>query len=249
MSFRRSSRKRGRKYADLVWDLVCQRGLRDLIAHTFGHELTIQRLLGVLAAPFAFLIGVPWSEAGTAGALIGLKVVLNELLAYLELVKLPAAALSDKSRTIMTYALRFQELGQPRYTGWRLVGHGARAAHRDCRAWSTFRARGPDGDPSDRRRRRHRAWLAHLIARRAERTENSPRRLPASAEQVHTVGPRLRSHVILDVMRAIAAGSQRMRLRLRQQERGPGPCSAANNAASGGALPRQDGQWYQLGTP
>jgi concentrative nucleoside transporter, CNT family len=80
-------------------------GMLGAVASTFGHELTIQRLLGVIAAPFAFLIGVPWSEAGTAGALIGLKVVLNELLAYLELVKLPAAALSDKSRTIMTYAL------------------------------------------------------------------------------------------------------------------------------------------------
>ena len=75
------------------------------VASTFGHELTIQRLLGVIAAPFAFLIGVPWSEAGTAGALVGLKVVLNELLAYLELINLPAAALSEKSRIIMTYAL------------------------------------------------------------------------------------------------------------------------------------------------
>jgi CNT family concentrative nucleoside transporter len=75
------------------------------IAGTFGRELTIQWLLGVIAAPFAFLIGVPWSESATAGALIGIKIVLNELLAYLELAKLPAAALSDKSRTIMTYAL------------------------------------------------------------------------------------------------------------------------------------------------
>jgi concentrative nucleoside transporter, CNT family len=75
------------------------------IAGTFGRDLTIQWLLGVIAAPFAFLIGVPWAESGTAGALIGIKIVLNELLAYLELAKLPAAALSDKSRTIMTYAL------------------------------------------------------------------------------------------------------------------------------------------------
>jgi CNT family concentrative nucleoside transporter len=75
------------------------------VAGTFGRALTIQWLLGIIAAPFAFLIGVPWSEAGTAGALIGVKIVLNELLAYLELANLPAAALSDKSRTIMTYAL------------------------------------------------------------------------------------------------------------------------------------------------
>jgi CNT family concentrative nucleoside transporter len=75
------------------------------IAGAFGRDLTIQWLLGVIAAPFAFLIGVPWAESGTAGALIGIKIVLNELLAYLELAKLPATALSDNSRTIMTYAL------------------------------------------------------------------------------------------------------------------------------------------------
>lgn len=71
----------------------------------FGIELTFQRLLGFVGIPFAYLIGIPWSEAGTAGSLLGLKIVLNELLAYLEMAKLPPAALSDRSRTIMTYAL------------------------------------------------------------------------------------------------------------------------------------------------
>ena len=83
-----------------------------VITRPFGLELTFQKLLGFAAAPFALLIGIPWAEAGTAGSLLGLKVVLNELLAYLELARLPADALSPRSRTIMTYALcGFANLG------------------------------------------------------------------------------------------------------------------------------------------
>lgn len=78
----------------------------------FGIALTFQKALGIVAAPFALLIGIPYAEAGTAGSLIGQKVVLNELLAYLDLAKLPAEALSPRSRTIMTYALcGFANLG------------------------------------------------------------------------------------------------------------------------------------------
>jgi CNT family concentrative nucleoside transporter len=46
---------------------------------------------------------VPWSEAQAAGQLLGTKTVLNELIAYLDLVKEPG--LSDRSRLLMTYAL------------------------------------------------------------------------------------------------------------------------------------------------
>jgi len=74
-------------------------------ARPFGLALTFQKILGVAAAPLAFLIGIPAAEAGQAGALIGLKVILNELLAYLELARLPEAALSPRSRLILTYAL------------------------------------------------------------------------------------------------------------------------------------------------
>lgn len=71
-----------------------------------GNEaLTLQRLLGWLLAPVVWLIGIPWAEAGTAGSLMGVKTVLNELLAYLELAALPPDALSERSRLIMTYAL------------------------------------------------------------------------------------------------------------------------------------------------
>jgi len=77
-----------------------------------GAALTLQRLLGWLMAPLAWACGIPWSEAGTAGALLGTKTVLNELIAYLDLAHLPADALAPRSRLIMTYALcGFANLG------------------------------------------------------------------------------------------------------------------------------------------
>lgn len=56
-------------------------------------------------APIVFLMGIPWSEASDAGALMGVKTVLNEFLAYLQMAALPSDVLSDRSRLIMTYAL------------------------------------------------------------------------------------------------------------------------------------------------
>lgn len=78
----------------------------------FGGELNLERLLGFVFAPLAFLIGIPWNEAGTAGSLLGVKTILNEFVAYLQLTALPEGALSDRSRLIMTYALcGFANLG------------------------------------------------------------------------------------------------------------------------------------------
>jgi CNT family concentrative nucleoside transporter len=67
--------------------------------------LTLQRILGWIMAPVVWLIGIPWDECVTAGSLMGTKTVLNELLAYLDLSRLPAGALSERSQLIMTYAL------------------------------------------------------------------------------------------------------------------------------------------------
>ncbi len=67
--------------------------------------LTLQALLGIIMAPAAWLMGVPWHEAGTAGALLGTKIVLNEFLAYLDLAALPADALGARSKLILTFAL------------------------------------------------------------------------------------------------------------------------------------------------
>ena len=83
-----------------------------LVTAPFGAKLTFQQVLGWLASPVAFIIGIPWSEAPLAGSLIGEKVVLNELFAYLDLAKLPPEALSPRSRLILTYALcGFANLG------------------------------------------------------------------------------------------------------------------------------------------
>jgi concentrative nucleoside transporter, CNT family len=67
--------------------------------------LTLQRVLGAVMAPIVWLMGVPWAEAATAGGLMGVKIVLNELLAYLELSRLPAGTLGEGSLLIMTYAM------------------------------------------------------------------------------------------------------------------------------------------------
>ncbi len=68
--------------------------------------LTLQRLLGWLLAPLAWLMGVPWQDAASVGSLLGIKTVLNEFLAYQELSALIAAdALTPRSAAIASYAL------------------------------------------------------------------------------------------------------------------------------------------------
>jgi concentrative nucleoside transporter, CNT family len=70
-----------------------------------GNPLTLQRILGVMMAPLMWVIGIPWSECMTAGSLMGIKTVLNEFLAYFELSRVAADALSPRSRLILTYAM------------------------------------------------------------------------------------------------------------------------------------------------
>jgi CNT family concentrative nucleoside transporter len=70
-----------------------------------GDPITLERMLGLLMAPVCWLIGIPWSQAVTAGTLMGIKTVLNELIAYLQMSRLPADALDPRSRLIMVYAL------------------------------------------------------------------------------------------------------------------------------------------------
>ena len=83
-----------------------------LLPDVGGFRLSLQRMLGWLLAPVAWLIGIPWTEAGLAGELMGTKVVLNELVAYLSMAELPEGALSPRSDKILTYALcGFANLG------------------------------------------------------------------------------------------------------------------------------------------
>jgi CNT family concentrative nucleoside transporter len=64
---------------------------------------TLQGALGWLLAPLAWLAGVSWAEAREAGALLGTKTVINELVAYLDLAN--SRNLSERSRILLTYAL------------------------------------------------------------------------------------------------------------------------------------------------
>jgi CNT family concentrative nucleoside transporter len=87
---------------------------------------TLQGALGWLLAPLAWLAGIPWHEARTAGALLGTKTVINELVAYLELAN--AKDLSDRSRMLLTYALcGFANLGS---LGIMIGGMGTMAPER-----------------------------------------------------------------------------------------------------------------------
>ena len=70
-----------------------------------GSRVTLERIFGYLMAPMVWLMGVPWAEASTAGALMGTKTILNEFIAYLNMSQLAKGALSDRSLLIMTYAL------------------------------------------------------------------------------------------------------------------------------------------------
>jgi concentrative nucleoside transporter, CNT family len=87
-------------------------GSLSLMPDIAGAPVTLERILGIMMAPVCWLMGIPWAEAPTAGALMGMKTILNEFVAYLKLAALPADALSDRSRLIMLYGLcGFANLG------------------------------------------------------------------------------------------------------------------------------------------
>ena len=67
--------------------------------------LALERLFGWAFSPVAWLIGIPWAEAQAAGSLLGTKLILNELVAYLQMAALPEGTLSPSSVLVMTYAL------------------------------------------------------------------------------------------------------------------------------------------------
>jgi CNT family concentrative nucleoside transporter len=76
-----------------------------LLPDVRGAAISLQRLLGYAMAPVCWLMGLPWTQAVTAGSLMGTKTVLNELIAYVDLAKLGPDALDPRSRLIMLYAM------------------------------------------------------------------------------------------------------------------------------------------------
>ncbi|HCR3776888.1 TPA: NupC/NupG family nucleoside CNT transporter [Morganella morganii] len=78
-------------------------------------QLSLELLLGWIFSPIAFLIGVPWSEAMTAGSFIGQKIVVNEFVAYMnfgeylqpdaQVIAAGLQPLSDHTKAIISFAL------------------------------------------------------------------------------------------------------------------------------------------------
>jgi len=70
-------------------------------------DLSLEAILGWVLSPLAWLMGVPWGDAGTVGSLIGVKAVVNEFVAYLQLAGTleGGAGLSPRGAIIATYAL------------------------------------------------------------------------------------------------------------------------------------------------
>ena len=83
---------------------------------------SLGQILGFLFAPVAWLIGVPWRECGIIGNLLGTRMALNEVIAYIGLGT-QKAALLPRSFTIATFALcGFANLGS---IGMQIGGIGA----------------------------------------------------------------------------------------------------------------------------
>jgi CNT family concentrative nucleoside transporter len=76
-----------------------------LLPNIQNQPVTLQRIMGLIMAPVVWLMGVPWSEATTAGALMGTKTILNEFIAYLDMSRLAEGSLSSRSLLILTYAM------------------------------------------------------------------------------------------------------------------------------------------------
>jgi len=69
-------------------------------------DLSLQQILGWIFSPLAWVMGVPWNEAGIIGSLMGEKLVLTELIAFGDLSELMTTnSISDRSAIIASYAL------------------------------------------------------------------------------------------------------------------------------------------------
>jgi len=70
-----------------------------------GSPLSIERILGWIFAPLMYMIGVPWSEASQSGSLMGVKTVLTEFVAFLQLADVPVEAMDPRTRMITAHAI------------------------------------------------------------------------------------------------------------------------------------------------
>ncbi len=73
------------------------------VGSLFGIELSLAKILSLLFYPLAFIMGIEQKDCLASGNMLGTKVILNEFVAYIDLGN--ANGISDRTRTILTYAL------------------------------------------------------------------------------------------------------------------------------------------------
>lgn len=70
-----------------------------------GEAMSLQRGLGWLFSPLMYMIGIPWAEANQAGSLMGIKTVLTEFIAFLDLAAIPEGEMTPRTRIITAHAI------------------------------------------------------------------------------------------------------------------------------------------------
>ncbi|EOZ5674348.1 NupC/NupG family nucleoside CNT transporter [Morganella morganii] len=90
-------------------------GLLGGVGGWFGlSDLSMELILGYLLSPLAWLMGIPWNEALTSGAIIGQKIVINEFFAYAnlaeylkgnEVVAATGLPMTERTQIILSFAL------------------------------------------------------------------------------------------------------------------------------------------------
>ncbi|WP_370169542.1 MULTISPECIES: NupC/NupG family nucleoside CNT transporter [Hyphomonas] len=86
----------------LLWLVNAGLGLFPDVA---GAPLSIERVLGWIFAPLMYMIGVPMGEAAQSGSLMGVKTVLTEFVAFLQLAEVPSDAMDPRTRMITAHAI------------------------------------------------------------------------------------------------------------------------------------------------
>ena len=116
--------------ANVAAMLVAFVSIVAMINYLLGFAGTsMESILGFIFKPLAWTMGVPWSEAGTLGTLMGKKIVFTELIAYGDLKELMSTgAITDRTAIIASYALcGFANFGS---IGIQLGGIGGMAPER-----------------------------------------------------------------------------------------------------------------------
>jgi len=80
-------------------------GILGALPDVGGQPLSVERGLGLVFAPLAWMMGIRWADAPAAGSLLGVKLVLTEFTAFIRLAGVPTGAIDERTRVIMTYAL------------------------------------------------------------------------------------------------------------------------------------------------